>query len=131
MKKIKFLKFIMSIALITLLTLFGTWLLVEDKKAYEKAELTASSQYETLIPYEETITPLSETVINEKGDKLDINTATKEELDTLKGIGPVLADRIIEFRNNNPFKTIYDLKKVSGIGDKKFKDVEEYITVNR
>ncbi|MBQ4516194.1 MAG: helix-hairpin-helix domain-containing protein, partial [Clostridia bacterium] len=82
-------------------------------------------------PLEEISTALTETAINENNGKLDINTATKEELDSLDGIGPVLAERIIEFRKHKPFKTIYDLKKVSGIGDKKFKDIEEYITVNR
>ena len=131
MKNIKLLKILASIVFIIVMTLFGTWLLVENNKTYKKSEFTASSQHEIDITFEELDTPLPETINNDKSDKLDINTATKEELDTLEGIGPALADRIIEYRKNKPFKTIYDLKKVSGIGDEKFKDIEDYIIVNR
>ncbi|MDP4179005.1 MAG: helix-hairpin-helix domain-containing protein, partial [Bacillota bacterium] len=58
--------------------------------------------------------------------KVDINTATKEELDKVSGIGPVTADKIVQYREKNGnYKTIDDLKKIGGIGDKtleKFKD---------
>lgn len=64
-----------------------------------------------------------------ENSKTDLNTATADELDKLPGIGPVLAKRIIEYRAQSPFKTIYDLKKVSGIGDKKFETLKNKITV--
>ena len=48
---------------------------------------------------------------------VNINTATQEQLETLKGIGPAKAKAIIEYRNKNgEFKTIEDLDKVKGIG---------------
>ena len=58
--------------------------------------------------------------------KININTAGSEELQNLDGVGPVTAEKIIEYRESNGmFKTIEDIKNVSGIGDKtfeKFKD---------
>ena len=61
--------------------------------------------------------------------KVNINTADKATLQTLPGIGEATAGAIIEYRNKNPFKTVEDLKKVSGIGDAKFERVKEFITV--
>ncbi len=56
-----------------------------------------------------------------KTQLIDINQADKESLITLPGIGDVLASRIIEYREaNGKFKSNKELKKVSGIGDKKF-----------
>jgi competence ComEA-like helix-hairpin-helix protein len=60
------------------------------------------------------------------GQKVNLNTASKEELDVLPGIGPVLAERIIEGR---PFKTIEDVMKVKGIKDGEFAKIKDMITV--
>ena len=60
---------------------------------------------------------------------ININTASKEELMELSGIGEVIADRIIEYRNKNKFKSIEDIKNVSGIGDAMYEKIKDYITV--
>ncbi|GAB4322832.1 MAG: hypothetical protein Kow0059_18040 [Candidatus Sumerlaeia bacterium] len=63
-------------------------------------------------------------------DKININTATAAELDTLPGIGPAYAERIIQHRQQNgPFKSIEDLRQVKGIGEKTFENIRNLITV--
>lgn len=65
------------------------------------------------------------------GGKININTAAPAELDSLEGIGPALAQRIVEYRQaHGAFQKIDDLKKVSGIGDKKFQVIKDRICVN-
>ncbi len=62
--------------------------------------------------------------------KININTASKEELIKLPGIGEVKAESIIEFRKQNgPFKNISDIIKVKGIGEKTFNKFSDTITV--
>lgn len=61
---------------------------------------------------------------------INLNTATLEELDGLPGIGPAIAQRIIDYRNQNgAFKQIDDLKKVRGIGDALFSQIKDMVTV--
>ncbi len=62
--------------------------------------------------------------------RININTANATILQTLSGIGPVLAERIIEYRNQNGlFGVIDDIKDVSGIGEKKFEGIKDLICV--
>ena len=62
-------------------------------------------------------------------DLVNINTANAEQLETLKGVGPALAQRIIEYREQNgAFKSIDEIKNVRGIGQKKFDAFKDKIT---
>lgn len=66
----------------------------------------------------------------EEDAKININTATVEELSSLKGIGLKKANAIIAYRNENgPFAVIEDIKNVKGIGDKIFEGIKDQITV--
>ena len=65
-----------------------------------------------------------------KNEKININKATEEELDTLPGIGESTAKKIIEYREEKgTFKNIEELKEVSGIGDAKFDKIKDLVTV--
>ena len=59
--------------------------------------------------------------------KLDLNTAEKEQLEAVKGIGPTLAAKIIAAR---PFKSVEELKKVKGIGKEKFNRIRSFFFIN-
>jgi competence protein ComEA len=62
--------------------------------------------------------------------KININTATVQQLMDLKGVGEVLAQRIVEYRSQHgPFATVNDLSNVNGIGPKILSDNEAVITV--
>lgn len=65
-----------------------------------------------------------------KKSVVNINTASQTELETLPGIGPSLALKIIEYRKQNgKFASIDDIKNVNGIGDNKFEKIKDYIKV--
>ena len=69
-------------------------------------------------------------VENHSNSLININTATQSELETLPGIGPSIASRIIEYRNQNgKFKIVNDIKNVTGIGNNKFEKIKEFIKV--
>ena len=88
-------------------------------------------QYITDGPGEDVVvTEESQKQGEEKQIKVNINTANLEKLQTLPGIGESLAQRIIDYREQNGnFKAIDDLKNVSGIGESKFNNIKDKIYV--
>ena len=70
------------------------------------------------------------TADSDNGGLININTATQEELESLPSIGEVRAQAIITYREEHGgFRTIDELKEVSGIGDKIFADISPHVTV--
>lgn len=68
---------------------------------------------------------LEETVV----EKVSINSGTLEQLDSLPGIGPAIAQRIIEYRQTQSFTSLEDIKNVKGIGDVMYEKIKDLITL--
>ena len=67
---------------------------------------------------------------SQESTKININTCTQTELETLPGIGPSTALKIIQYRNEKgKFKSIEEIKEVSGIGESKFNQIKDLIKV--
>ena len=104
----------------------------EQKKQKEESNGTEDIQYITTNSglNDESDKNSNNSNIVEKNSKVNINTATQTELETLPGIGPSTSAKIIEFREKNgKFKSIEDLKNVSGIGDVKFDNIKDKIEI--
>ncbi len=73
---------------------------------------------------------LAPLALGEESPKINLNTATLSQLNGLPGIGPVIAERILELREKSgPYKRIEDLMNIRGIGEKKFLKLKDLITV--
>lgn len=67
---------------------------------------------------------------SQNSGKININSASLKELDTLSGIGAVRAQQIIDYREKNGgFKSIEEIKNISGIGDKTFEKIKDQISI--
>lgn len=106
------------------------YILEDGMKIYipNQSEKDKYKQEEQVEVSTETINQTS-TQIKKQG-KVNINTATQTELETLPGIGPSTAQKIISYRNDNgKFKSIEDIKNVSGIGESKYNRIKDYIMI--
>lgn len=65
---------------------------------------------------------------NSIAEKININTADSTELQKIPGVGAKTAEKIINYRSQNSFSSIEDIKNVDGIGDKKFESMKDYIS---
>jgi competence protein ComEA len=72
----------------------------------------------------------SQPTLSPQNAKINLNTASLAELDTLPGIGPALAQRIIDYRSENGgFKSVEEIKEVRGIGDILFDEIKDHVII--
>ena len=110
---------------------------------FRKMDGLTKADADILIPYihietvalkraePKTVLPKTETALPKPSfKKLDINTATSEEFKTLPGIGDVLSNRIIKFRNAiHGFKVVEDIGKTYGLPDSTYQRILPYLTI--
>ncbi len=106
-------KAILAVLIFILLVTVGILIERYEKDAFIKETVaTDDAKYTSLSP-------------GEIDGKININSATVEELNELNGIGEAMAQRIIDYRTENgPFLTIEEIMKVSGISEKKFEAIQ-------
>lgn len=140
--------FILSFLTVTILLFYKTFSI--DKSDNKEIGLKVNGQ-EIKVPLGTTYEDLKDNIDDEVNDyysddytfsngedfvvdkkdtsKISINSATKEELMTLPGIGEKTALKIIEYRKAQAFKSIEDIKNVKGIGDKKYEKIKDLIVI--
>lgn len=75
-------------------------------------------------------TQSTESTLQQNDGRIDLNTATLQQLELLPGIGNTIAQRILDYRaENGDFERIEDLLKVNGIGEKKLEQIRPYVKV--
>lgn len=105
------------------LSMNGTWSLASDANAAPKTPATSSS-----APDDELIRPRP--AKKEVTGKLNLNTATEEQLMLLPTVGPAKAERVVAWRKRNGgFKRTADLRRVKGFGYKTFKRLAPYLDI--
>ena len=106
----------------------GIKVYIPSKNEEEIADFT-TEEYITTDSGDNVITG-GEKMEENKNELVNINKATQTELETLPGIGPSTALKIISYRNENgAFSSVEDIKNVSGIGDNKFENIKDLISV--
>jgi competence protein ComEA len=108
---------------------------LEDNKTAPKLTEQKQTISEEMKKFSDSLITMKEGDTKDKkqlkpGRKININTAYAGDLELLPGVGGIMAERIIEYREQKGgFQRVDDIKKVKGIGDKKFEQIKEYIVV--
>lgn len=95
----------------------------------ELKKLTATTTLNSSSISQNNTTSNSSSQMEVTNKKISINTATKEELMSLNGIGESKAIAILEYRTKTPFQTIEEIKNISGIGESVYEKIKDYISI--
>jgi comEA protein len=117
-----------GVVLLALVLLVSGFILIKDKETPVK--YNQNKQAQTDASAADASTQAKDDENSQPAGKISLNKASLEDLDSLPGIGPVIAQRIIDYRTKSGgFKTLEELKEVSGIGDVKYSNVKDLISL--
>ena len=123
-----------GVLLICLVLVLSGFLLLNQNK--DQGEISFVAGDNTVVANKSTDSAVSTPQVAEKtttasiSEKININTASLEDLDKLSGVGPATAQKIIDYRSQNGgFKSIEEVKEVSGIGDLKYSQMKDDISI--
>lgn len=93
------------------------------------SKIPALAKGDTVVNDENSLFPFQKKKKASPTSPININTATKQELTTLPGVGKSTAEKIIAYRERHRFQTAAQIMKVKGIGKKKYSKLKQYIVV--
>jgi len=103
---------------------------IEDEKHYIVPKIGDNTDTNNTVEEKSDEVAIERSNQNET-NKININTADIQELDTLPGVGEATANKIMNYRDEKgKFNSIEDIKNVNGIGDKKYEDIKDKISIN-
>lgn len=106
-------------------------ILISSQSAMESSAVADSEPESSAVDQPSSSLPESSQSEESTAFPVDLNTADAAQLDTVPGIGEVIAGRIIEYRNSvGKFKTVDELLNVKGIGEKTLEEMRDFLTVS-
>ena len=128
--KVKRIQWLVAATVVFILFIFGLFAVRNFNRTTDKTYIIRNDTPTVLTPDTPLTEPPAASEAPSAPQRINLNTATRQQLETLPGIGPALAQRILDYREvHGAFSSIGALAQVSGIGEKRLEAIWDYVTV--